>query len=176
MIPRAVPPEGARVQDNIIPGGVSSLLFSVFHKQVVRLKLGIMTQSFVQTTILSTLITIHEDPALFSLPQQFIPERWLGDKATELEKWFVPFSKGPRQCIGMKQVQSKSDRNNTSMTNTSCVMISLAYMELYLTLGNFFGRFEMELFETDEKSMEWVDHGTAVNASSVKVRVKALVF
>ncbi len=61
------------------------------------------------------------------------------------------------------------------MTNASCVMISLAYMELYLTLANFFGRFEMELFETDEKSMEWAEYGAAVNASNVKVRAKALV-
>ena len=48
-------------------------------------------------------------------------------------------------------------------------------MEIYLTLANFFGRFEMELFETDEKSMEWREHGTAVNASNVKVRAKPLV-
>ncbi len=58
------------------------------------------------------------------------------------------------------------------MTNA---MISLAYMELYLTLANFFGRFEMELFETDEKSMEWAEYAAAVNASNVKVMVEALV-
>ena len=59
---------------------------------------------------------------------------------------------------------------------TDGIMTSLAYMELYLTLANFFGRFEMELFETDEKSMEWRENGTAKNASNVKVRAKPLVF
>lgn len=93
----------------------------------------------------------------------------------ELERWFVPFSKGSRQCVGKKYVHSKIDQNNARPTDVSCVFISLAYMELYLTLANFFGRFEMELFETDEKSMEWLDHGAALNASSVKVRAKSLV-
>ena len=47
-------------------------------------------------------------------------------------------------------------------------------MELYLTLANFFGWFEMELFETDEKSMEWRDRGTYAPKENVRVRAKAL--
>ena len=34
---------------------------------------------------------------------------------------------------------------------------SLAYMEIYLTLANFFGRFDVQLWETDERCMEWVE-------------------
>ena len=94
----------------------------------------------------------------------------------ELEKWFVPFSKGPRQCIGIKYVHCKSNRDNTRLTNASCTIVSLAYMETYLTLANIFGRFELSLFETDEKSMEWRDHGSARNASNVKVWAKPFVF
>lgn len=93
----------------------------------------------------------------------------------ELEKWFMPFSKGPRICIGIKYVHSESNHNNARLTSGSYIIISLAYMELYLTLANVFGRFEIELFETDEKSMEWLDHGAAKNASNVKVRAKPLV-
>ena len=86
------------------------------------------------------------------------------------------FSKGPRQCIGIKYVHSESDRNNTRLTNESCTINSLVYMETYLTLANIFGRFELSLFETEEKSMEWRDHASATNASNVKVRAKPLVF
>ena len=38
-----------------------------------------------------------------------------------------------------------------------------------MTLAVFFGDFDMELYQTDEKSMEWLDHGIATNASNVKV-------
>ena len=47
-------------------------------------------------------------------------------------------------------------------------------MEIYMTLAVFFADFDMELFETDEKSMEWLDHGVASNASNVKVLAKPI--
>ena len=48
---------------------------------------------------------------------------------------------------------------------------SLAYLEMYLCLATFFGRFDMALFETDKESMEWLDHGVASNRSQVKVKI-----
>ena len=47
-------------------------------------------------------------------------------------------------------------------------------MEIYMALAVFFAEFNMELFETDEKSMEWLDHGVASNASNVKVLAKPI--
>lgn len=47
-------------------------------------------------------------------------------------------------------------------------------MELHMNLAVFFAEFDMELFETDEKSMEWLDHGVASNASNVKVLAKPI--
>ena len=79
-------------------------------------------------------------------------------------------------CIGLKYVHSRSKIKNARLTIASCIIISLAYMEMYLTLANVFGAFELALFDTDEKSMEWLDHGSAVNASSVKVTAKPLFF
>ncbi|KAF5526711.1 Cytochrome P450 monooxygenase BOT1 [Colletotrichum aenigma] len=58
--------------------------------------------------------TIHDNPDIFPEPERFIPERWLGENGWELEKWFVPFSKGTRACIGL----------------------NVAYMEMYLCLAN----------------------------------------
>ncbi|KAL4959573.1 cytochrome P450 [Aspergillus stella-maris] len=93
--------------------------------------------------------SIHDNSNLFSNPTEFRPERWLGEKGKALDRWLVAFSKGSRQCVGSP----------------------LAYQELALTIAHLFGRFEMELHETDESSMEWVDNVVAVNREPVKVRV-----
>ncbi|CAE6505475.1 unnamed protein product, partial [Rhizoctonia solani] len=34
-------------------------------------------------------------------PSEFRPERWLGDKSSSLNKYFVPFSLGPRSVLSM---------------------------------------------------------------------------
>lgn len=47
--------------------------------------------------ILSHYIT-HRCPKLYPQPRRFIPERWFSIKPTQYE--FVPFSAGPRWCIG----------------------------------------------------------------------------
>ena len=51
---------------------------------------------------------------------------------------------------------------------------SLAYLEIQMILVVFLTNFDMELFETDEKSIKWLDHGIASNASDVKVLTKPI--
>ncbi|KAL4864047.1 hypothetical protein BDV12DRAFT_205948 [Aspergillus spectabilis] len=82
-------------------------------------------------------------------PAKFQPERWLGEKGKALDRWLVAFSKGPRQCVGSP----------------------LAYQELSLAIGHIFSRFDFELYDTDESSMEWVDNVVAVNKRPVQVKV-----
>ena len=43
-----------------------------------------------------------------------------------------------------------------------------------LILATYFSRFEMALYETDARSLEWVDHGQARNRACVKVLAKPL--
>jgi len=44
---------------------------------------------------------IHRDPRYFPDPQEFRPERWLGENIRELPKYaYLPFGGGPRVCIG----------------------------------------------------------------------------
>ncbi|KAL1867677.1 hypothetical protein Daus18300_006232 [Diaporthe australafricana] len=47
---------------------------------------------------------IFRDPNNFSLPDSFIPERWLGDPrfVNDKKDALQPFSHGPRNCIGKK--------------------------------------------------------------------------
>ncbi|KAL6232073.1 hypothetical protein BDW75DRAFT_243331 [Aspergillus navahoensis] len=125
ILPRIVPPQGAEVQGQHIPGG--------------------------SIVSISTRI-IHDNPDLFPDPEEFRPERWLGEKGKDLERWNVSFSKGPRQCIGL----------------------NLAYLEIYLTLAVFFADFDLSLYDTDASSMEWLDHGVASNKSNVKVHATPL--
>lgn len=45
--------------------------------------------------------SVHRDPTLFPNAEAFIPERWL-DETAEMRNAFIPFSYGPRNCVGMK--------------------------------------------------------------------------
>lgn len=86
-----------------------------------------------------TIPLIHLNPEIFPDPEGFHPERWLEADSSVLERYLVPFSKGPRGCVG----------------------INLAWAELYICLSavfRVFGSTEvrgagdvgvMELYETD---------------------------
>ncbi|KAI9647980.1 hypothetical protein NHQ30_002602 [Ciborinia camelliae] len=54
----------------------------------------------------------------------------------------------------------------------SMTMISIANAQMYIILALIISRFEMELYETDASTMEWVDHGNAITLGSVRVIVK----
>jgi cytochrome P450 len=55
------------------------------------------------TPVGMTSTLIHQDPDVFEQPLEFIPERWLDPKEKQrLERYLVPFSRGTRQCAGIK--------------------------------------------------------------------------
>ncbi|MDI1493376.1 MAG: hypothetical protein OHK93_005164 [Ramalina farinacea] len=76
---------------------------------------------------------MHTDPAVFVEPFSFIPERWLGEIDPHMNRNFVPFTKGSRNCLG----------------------INLAYAEMYIALGILLrpGGPNMQIFETDESDV-----------------------
>ncbi|KAF4124737.1 Cytochrome P450, partial [Geosmithia morbida] len=45
--------------------------------------------------------TLHRNPGVFKDPQNFNPDRWLGQDTTEMNRWFWAFSSGGRMCIGL---------------------------------------------------------------------------
>jgi cytochrome P450 len=71
---------------------------------------------------------VHSSPSLFPSASTFDPSRWLSDDAAQLERWLVPFSKGPRMCVGQ----------------------NLAYCELFLGLAGLFRRFDLRVEEMGE--------------------------
>lgn len=104
----------------------------------------------VKITITSQVVQL--DPKIFPEPLVFRPERWLDNKS--LDRWHVGFSKGPRKCIGM----------------------NLANLQLYSCLAYIFARYDMQLFKTDKRSLEWVDSliaqtvGPPINVKILKDR------
>jgi cytochrome P450 len=53
------------------------------------------------TTVLMSQWVVQRDPRFFDEPEQFRPERWLGEAAKKIPKFaYFPFGGGPRLCIG----------------------------------------------------------------------------
>jgi hypothetical protein len=57
------------------------------------------------TPVSESTYLLHTDPVVFPEPHTFPPERWAeasSEQKQQMRKHFAPFSKGSRQCIGMK--------------------------------------------------------------------------
>lgn len=55
------------------------------------------------TPVGMTSTLIHQNPDIYPQPLEFIPERWLDPKKRQqMEMYLVPFSRGSRQCAGIK--------------------------------------------------------------------------
>jgi len=80
---------------------------------------------------------MHRDPKVFPDPDKFEPARWLDPvNARKCEKNLVAFGRGSRICLGL----------------------TLAYAEIYCTLGTFFRRFEdLEVYETGPEDLVYDD-------------------
>lgn len=68
---------------------------------------------------------LSRDPSVFPDPDEFIPERWDGIKESDVKYSYLPFSRGPRNCIGS----------------------SLALMEMRVLIANVFRRFDVNLVD-----------------------------
>jgi len=89
-----------------------------------------------------SLWVLHRDPTIFIEPEKFNPDRWLNPDSPGLDKYLVPFGKGARICLGM----------------------SLAYCELYVTLGTIFRRYGMlGLSEMGKEDFHRLDYFVATS-------------
>jgi len=59
------------------------------------------------TTVGMSSWMMNRNPDNYPDPDKFDPERWTNPEvAKQLDKYFVPFSRGSRQCVGMQYVPS----------------------------------------------------------------------
>ena len=54
------------------------------------------------TSMSMTSALVHTNPVIFPEPFEFRPERWIEDR--RLDRYLISFSKGDRQCLGIKYV------------------------------------------------------------------------
>lgn len=71
---RIVPPAGAVISNQSIPGG---------------------------TVVGMAILHVHQSEEVFKDALVYKPERWLDERTNNLDQWLVPFSKGPRMCFGV---------------------------------------------------------------------------
>lgn len=45
---------------------------------------------------------MYTDPEVYPEPFKFIPERWLGNYDPKMNRNWVPFTRGSRNCLGIK--------------------------------------------------------------------------
>ena len=120
----AVLKEGLRMA-----GGMLSRLPRIYDKPIVYKDWVIPAGTPVAMTPHLVLI----DDNIFPLPRKFDPERWLdqmdrGKTTSRLDKYMVAFGKGSRNCVG----------------------IHLAWAQCYMAVAAVVGRYDLELFETDD--------------------------
>ena len=91
---------------------------------------------------------IHRDPRHWNNPNDFFPERFVGEEAKKHSKYYYPFGAGPRMCIG----------NN------------FAIYEMLLTLVNLLNNFDLE--SSDEEM--YINPLVTLRPVNAKVKFKKL--
>ncbi|KAK4109141.1 cytochrome P450 [Canariomyces notabilis] len=98
---------------------------------------------------------MHSDPTVYESPFEFIPERWVGDVDPAMNRNYVPFARGSRNCLGL---------------NLAMAEISLALAVLFRPGGP-----KLELFETDESDVKQA-HDFAVSLPKLDTKgIRAFV-
>lgn len=98
---RVSPHEPMLYRDWVIPAGVSEILARLSWS-ILEIRQKYTHQS--QTPVSQSNYFVHMDPTLFPIPHEFDPERWIRatEKGEYLSRFIVAFTKGSRQCLGIK--------------------------------------------------------------------------
>lgn len=93
------------------------------------------------TPVSMSICTLHTDKEIWYDPHEFRPERWLQGSGTtiHLEKYYAPFSRGSRACIGSKYAKASPS------VQRILIVYSLAYAQMHLATACVLRRFELEL-------------------------------
>lgn len=142
-LPRVVPEGGATIAGHFIEGKLSHChpIANVSRIQMTRKTAG-------GTTVSVPLVSFHHNPDIFPDPHEFRPERWLEENTQALRDYCIPFSIGPRSCIG---------RN-------------IVYLESLVIIATLVHRFDFEL-PTPDWTIQTKER-LNINPASLWVRIK----
>lgn len=88
------------------------------------------------TVVSCSAYAYHHNPEYFGTDHAvFNPDRWLGDSERRLDRYWFPFGRGSRDCIGQ----------------------NLGLAMLYLSFACILTRFDFELCDMSKDDMEWHD-------------------
>lgn len=79
------------------------------------------------TTVAFLSLFSNSDPEIFPRPDEFLPERFLGDTLNTFDPFaFIPFAGGPRKCIG----------GRFALLQIKCTIIRLLLRYEFIRLGS----------------------------------------
>ena len=106
------------------------------------------------TAVMESSYLIHTDPSIYPDPLAFRPERWIENPG--LTKFFFPFSKGSRSCLGM----------------------NLAISELYFCIAMLWRSVQLEIYDTIEERDVFTNYDAFIGMPDISIgggiRVKVL--
>jgi len=107
------------------------------------------------TPVSMTSTLIHQNPDIFPQPLEFLPERWLdSNEKQQLEKYLVPFSRGSRQCAGIKSVRPVSPELDASYSLAGHLLLrSLMLIILKSCLGRIIHHDRCDVYEVRSGSV-----------------------
>ena len=112
------------------------------------------------TPVSMTNMLIFQNEDIFPEALSFIPDRWMDpEERRRLDKYYQPFMKGPRNCLGFKYVISFLDCFPLYCFFISFMLTivphdSLGWAELYLSMASLFTRFDFTLYNTSVEDIE----------------------
>ncbi|KAI0013031.1 cytochrome P450 [Xylariaceae sp. FL0662B] len=98
---------------------------------------------------------MHTDTSVYERPFEFIPERWIGEVNPAMNRNYVPFARGSRNCLGIHLAMAE---------------VTYALAVLFRPNGP-----KLELFETDESDVQQVHDFMVATAKLDTKGIRAFV-